>query len=100
MWILKCGRKPLEWIKVHSQLARPEPRYAHTLSFYEKGNYLILHGGRNDYSDDSFALNDTWCFELSRMEWIRVQHYSNLRNFDIFHRCSHSAIIFGKLYLI
>jgi hypothetical protein len=99
MWILKLGRKPLEWIKVNSHLAKPEPRHAHSLNYYEKGNYLILHGGRNDLSDDSFALNDTWVFELSRMEWIRVYHYSSLYKFNVFHRCSHSSIVFGKPYI-
>jgi hypothetical protein len=99
MWILKVGRKPLEWLKVNCEYQVPQPRYAHSLSFYEKGNYLVLHGGRNDYSSDSFALGDTWLFELSRMEWIEVQHYSNLTDFQIYNRCYHSSIVYGK-YLI
>jgi hypothetical protein len=95
MWVLKCGKKPLEWLKIESKGVIPEPRHSHTVTYYEKGNYLIIHGGRNDLSNDSFALNDTWLFELNRWEWLQVHHYSKIPNFSIYNRCGHASIVYG-----
>jgi len=63
------------------------------------GNFLIVHGGRNDYSSDSFALNDTFIFELSKFEWIEVRLYFDTNRNKIFNRCGHSALIYSKSIL-
>jgi len=40
LWILTIGNKPLEWIKPELAGTPPEPRYLHTMNFFEEGNYL------------------------------------------------------------
>jgi hypothetical protein len=96
LWILRLGRKPLEWIKPICRGKPPLPRYSHTLNYYEEGNYLICHGGRNDLSSQSFALNDTYIFDLSKMEWQEIKLYSEVDNFNIFNRCGHNSVIIGN----
>jgi len=76
----------------------PCPRYSHSMNFYENGNFLIIHGGRNDYSSDSFALNDTFIFELSKFEWIEVKLYFDTLRSKVYNRCGHSAIIYSKFF--
>lgn len=61
---------------------------------------MILHGGRNDQLSDSFALNDTWLLELTRLEWCEVLLYSTKGNFPLFHRCFHGSVIFGDNLII
>jgi hypothetical protein len=97
LWILRLGKKPVEWYKPTTMGSPPPPRYLHTLNFYEEGNYLIVHGGRNDLiSSDSFALNDTYVLDLSKLVWIEVKIFSESPKFNIFNRCGHSAIVYSK----
>ena len=80
-------------------------RYFHSMSYYERGNFLIIHGGRNDLNSDLFALTDTFIFDLEFLEWHRVVLYSNIEGFKIMARCAHKSvvhnnrlIIFGGIY--
>ncbi len=98
LWILKIGKKPLEWYKPETRGMPPSPRYSHSMSFYEEGNYVIIHGGRNDLTSESFALNDTYILELSKMMWCEVKLYSDLEQFNVFNRCGHSSIIYCIYY--
>lgn len=66
------------------------------MNFYERSNFLIIHGGRNDLVSDSFALNDTFVFDLFYHNWIRIEIYSQSDNFRITTRCCHSSMIFSK----
>ena len=100
LWILRLGRKPLEWIKPNVRGKPPLPRYSHTLNFYEEGNFLICHGGRNDLSSQSFALNDTNIFDLYKMEWSEIKLYSDSDKFNVFNRCGHNSVVFGKLIIL
>jgi hypothetical protein len=100
LWILRLGRKPLEWMKPNIRGKPPLPRYAHTLNYYEEGNFLISHGGRNDLSSQSFALNDTHIFDLSKMEWQEIKLYSDMDNFKVFNRCGHNSVIFSKQFFL
>jgi hypothetical protein len=90
----------MEWFKPEVKGTPPTPRYSHTFNFYEDGNYAIVHGGRNDYSSSSFALNDTYLLELTKLEWIKVIIYSEPSNIHIFSRCGHSAVVHSKYFLI
>lgn len=99
VWILKIGKKPLEWIKLTTNGNPPIPRYAHSMNFYEEGNYLIIHGGRNDSYSDSFALNDTYLLELSRFDWIQVNINFDLKQVHVYNRCGHSSVIYSKVNL-
>jgi len=89
------GKKPCEWYQPIIKGKPPEPRYAHSMNFYEEGNFIIIHGGRNDYSSESFALSDTWALELFTLEWIQIKIYSD-QQLDVFKRCGHSAIIYSN----
>ena len=96
VWVLRIGKKPLEWIKLKTNGTPPTPRCAHSMNFYEEGNYLIIHGGRNDSSSDSFALNDTYILELARFDWIKVKVYFDKPNVSVYNRCGHSSLIYSK----
>jgi hypothetical protein len=94
------GKKHIEWNKVHFKGSPPCPRFLTTMNFYEEGNYLIIHGGRNDLNSDSFALNDTYIFEVSRLQWVRVEIMSsNGKVLKVFNRCGHCSIIYCNLFL-
>ena len=92
IFILRIGRKPLEWYKPQISGNAPRARYSHTMSFYEDGNFLIIHGGRNDSTDVSYALCDTFLLDLKLMEWIEVHVFSDTFS-QVFNRCSHAAIL-------
>lgn len=93
VWVLRLGKKPLEWVKLDTLGMPPSPRYLHSQNYYEQGNYVIIHGGRTDTSPDNFALNDTYVLELSRLEWKGVKIYSDFNSFSVFNRCGHGAIV-------
>lgn len=101
LWVLCLGKKPLEWKKIEDDKGqRPSPRYYHSMNYYEDGNFLIIHGGRNDEQSDSFALNDTYLFDLEQLEWTRIELYSQLKNFKILSRCGHSAVVFSNKMIV
>ena len=100
LWILIMGKKPLEWVQPETKGKIPSPRYYHSMNYYEKGNFLIIHGGRNDDESESFALNDTYIFDLEHFEWMKVELYSQLDNFKILARCGHNAIIYSNKLII
>ena len=91
MWLLKIGKKPLEWIKVSTFGKSPCPRYLCSMNFFEKGNFIIIHGGKTKINDEQFALNDTYLFELYRYEWIRVDYGEKAK--IVRPRCSHCSVI-------
>jgi N-acetylneuraminic acid mutarotase len=100
LWILIMGKKPLDWIKVETKGKPPIPRYFHTMNFYERGNYVIIHGGRNDIFSEKSALNDTFLLNLENFEWLEVKLYSNSNNFNIVNRCGHQSIIYSDKLII
>ena len=100
LWILTMGRKPLDWIKVDTKGKSPIPRYFHSMNFYERGNYVIMHGGRNDTFSENSALNDTYLLNLENFEWLEVKLYSNINNFSVFNRCGHQSIIYADKLII
>ena len=101
IWILTMGKKTLDWIRPETKGKPPAPRFFHTMNFYERGNYLIVHGGRNDSVSENSALNDTFLFNLENFEWIEVLLYSNLNNFEVECRCGHQSVIYiDKLIIL
>ena len=98
LWLLKIGRKPLEWIDIRTRGKPPCPRYLCSMNYYEEGNFIIIHGGKTKTLRNENILKDTYLFELYRWEWIRV-------NYGFFEpkikpRFSHSGIIYqGKLII-
>lgn len=100
LWILLLGKKPLEWVKPETKGTPPTPRYFHSMNYYEKGNFLIIHGGRNDEANDSFALNDTYIFDLENFDWLKVELYSHIHDFKILCRCGHQSMIYSNKLII
>ena len=101
LWILVTGKKPLEWLQPTTKGKPPSPRYFHSMSFYERGNCLIIHGGRNETLSDNLALNDTFLFDLENFEWLRVELYSGIKEFKVLNRCGHQSMIYlDKLIIL
>lgn len=96
---MKIGKSPLEWIKPVIKGNPPSPRYNQTMNFYENGNFLIIHGGRNEFSNDSCALNDIFILELSRLEWREIKTYFDSPRIKIFNRCGHASMIYSIKYI-
>lgn len=101
-YILFIGKSILEWKKIETSGKRPLPRYFHSMNFYEKGNFIIIHGGRNDELSSSIAFGDTFILSLRNFDWMEVRIYSNQPEFKVVSRCGHSAVIYSNniLYLI
>ena len=98
MWVLRIGKKYLDWVEIISKGKPPCPRYLFSMNYYEHGNYLIIHGGKTKSLKSENILKDTYLFELLRFEWIRVIHGC----FDsiVKPRFSHSAVIYNKRLII
>ena len=100
LWILILGQKTLKWVLPETRGKPPRPRYHHSMSFFEKGNFLIVHGGRNDNMSETSAFNDTFIFDLENFEWYNIELYSFLSDFKVLSRYGHqSAIYFNKLII-
>jgi hypothetical protein len=100
LWILITGKKPMEWVQPETKGKPPSPRYFHSMNYYEKGNFLIIHGGRNDNMSESCALNDTYIFDLENFDWIKIILYSQLPGFKVLNRCGHQSVIYGNKLII
>ena len=100
LWILVMGQKPFTWTKANTVGKPPSPRYFHSMDYYEKANYLIIHGGRNDDLSQTSALDDTFILDLEHFEWFKVQLYSNSDNFKVISRYGHKSTIFSNKLII
>ena len=100
LWILITGKKPMEWVQPETKGKPPSPRYFHSMNYYEKGNFLIIHGGRNDNMSESCALNDTYLFDLENFDWVKIILYSQLPGFKVLNRCGHQSVIYGNKLII
>jgi len=100
LWILTIGQKLLEWNLAETKGIPPRPRYNHSMSFYERGNFLIIHGGRNDLMSDTIAFDDTFVLDLEFFEWFKVELYSQFDKFKLLSRCGHQSSIYGNKLII
>ena len=100
LWVLVMGQKPLVWNKVNTLGKPPSPRYFHSMDFYEKANYLIIHGGRNDDLSSTSALDDTFVLDLDNFGWVKVELYSNTNDFKVISRYGHKSTIFSNKLII
>ena len=100
IWILLLGNKKLKWYNPDIKGKPPSPRYFHSMSYYDKGNMLIIHGGRNDGVSENAALNDTFIFDLENFEWMEVHLYFQLSRFKVLNRCAHQSVVFSNKLII
>ena len=100
LWILLLGQKTLEWSLPETKGTPPRPRFNHSMSFYERGNFLIIHGGRNDNMSETCAFDDTFVFDLEFFEWFSVELYSQFSQFKILSRCGHQSVIYNNKLII
>ena len=98
MWLLKIGKKYLDWMEIATLGKPPCPRYLFSMNFYEQENFIIIHGGKTKSLKSEQILNDTYLLDLMRFQWIKVLHGS----FDqiVKPRCSHAGIIYNKRLII
>ena len=95
------GQKPIFWNKIKTNGNPPCPRYYHTMNYFEKSNFLIVHGGRNDILSSTSALDDTYVLDLTNFGWMKIILYSNLPDFKVFSRYGHKSTIFlDKLIIL
>jgi hypothetical protein len=100
LYILLIGSNPCSWHKIDNiKGIKPTPRYFHSMNFYEPGNFLIVHGGRNDYKNDNYSLNDTFIFDLEYFQWHKVILIGIDKN-NILPRCGHQSVISGNQLFI
>ena len=101
LWVLVLGQKPIYWNKVKTHGTPPCPRYYHSMDYFEKSNFLIIHGGRNDNISTTSALDDTFVLDLTNFGWVRIELYSNIQDFKVFSRYGHkSSIVSNKLIIL
>ena len=98
LYVLKIGKKPLEWEIINTNGIKPCARYNASLNFYERGNMLIIHGGRTTYKKKEIALNDTFILDLFSFNWIEVEYFN--KGCKVPPRYFHQAIVIkGDLYI-
>ena len=93
LYILKICRNPLEWNILNTSGNPPSPRYGCSMSYYERGNFLVVHGGKNILS-----LNNTFLLELFTLNWIEVEYFN--KNKIIPGRYFHQSIIDNNILYI
>lgn len=89
LYVLRICKNPLEWIIPHINGNSPSERYECSMSYYERGNFIIIHGGKNDS-----LLNDTFILDLFYFNWIQVEYFNKIK--EIPPRYSHQSIIDGN----
>jgi len=98
LYVLRIGGKPLEWTIIKTEGTSPCGRYDTSLNFYERGNMLVVHGGRTIKGENDNSLNDTFILDLLSLNWIEVEYY--YKKYAAPQRYSHQAIIIkGDLYI-
>jgi len=100
LYILRLGRKPIEWIKPEIKGKKPPPRYAHSADYIAEKGILIVFGGRNDRGSETtgtLCMNDIWILSIETLEWTE---WKNPELIDPQPRYSHATAICGKSIII
>jgi len=45
---------------------------------------------------ESSALNDIYIFDLENLDWLKVELYSEIREFKVLNRCGHQSVIYSN----
>ena len=95
IYLLHIGKAPCWWEKIENVKGmKPLPRYFHSMSYYKRGNFLIIHGGKNIYS-----LNDTFLFDLVNYQWSKII-ISGIDHDSIVPRHGHQSAVCGNQLII
>ena len=86
LYLLKICRNPLEWTILITSGIGPCERYGCSMSYYERGNFLVIHGGKN-----TIALNDTFLLDLFNLNWMKVEYFNKMKKIP--ERYFHQSII-------
>ena len=98
LYVIKVGTKPVEIVVIKANGVPPSPRYDSSLNFYEKGNMLIVHGGRTNKGEFKNGLNDTFIFDLHSLTWTQVEYFND--KYIVPPRYFHQSVVFaGELYI-
>ena len=98
LYLIRIGTKPLEAVIVKTNGIAPCPRYDSSLNYYEKGNILIIHGGRSNNNGSENGLNDTFIFDLYHLIWTQVEYFNY--KYNVTPRYFHQSVIYGgNLYI-
>ena len=89
LYILRICQNPLEWIIPKLAGKEPSERFGCSMSYYEKGNFIVIHGGKN-----TSLLNDTFLLDLFFLNWIEVEYFNKIK--EIPGRYFHKSIIDGN----
>ena len=96
LYVLRVGQKPLEWVLLKTKGSPPSKRYATSMSYYENGNIVIIHGGRNNCNNYDYILNDTFVLNLHTLNWMKVEYFYN--QIEITPRFFHQSFIYDNYF--
>ena len=92
LYVLKIGKKKLEWTILKTTGYGPTPRISASMSFLEKKNLLIIHGGRTNTENVINPLNDTYLLDLETLNWLEVGYYGEISK----GRYQHQSVTFNN----
>ena len=93
LYVIKIGMKPVEIIILKTNGTPPCPRFDCSFNFYERGNILIIHGGRTIKEEYENGINDTFIFDLFHLQWIEVQYFTD--KYIVPPRYFHQSLVLG-----
>ena len=101
LYVLKIGKRVLEWVILNTFGVPPKKRYGASMSYYELGNFLIIHGGRNS-NKLNYAYNDTFILDLYSLNWMKVEYFDKSKIVEkrFFHQSfieNNSFFVFGGI---
>jgi Galactose oxidase, central domain len=80
LYVVKIGKKPLEWSSPITSGQAPCPRFLHTMVYNSLLNLLIVFGGRVDLAKTSVytCFNDVHLLDLASMVWLQVKVFGEV----------------------
>ena len=97
LYVLKIGARILEWVVLNTLGAPPKKRFGATMSYYELGNILIIHGGRNN-AKVNYAFSDTFILDLFSLNWLQVEYFD--KSLKVTKRFFHQSFIDNNSFYV
>ena len=98
LYVLKIGKKPVEWIIINTIGMKPIDRCDNSLTYYESGNFIIVHGGRTFFRKYESPLNDMYILDLFSFNWIEIEYF--YKNPKVPRRYFHQAVIYKNFLYV